>query len=263
MRNLKLAVDLSSLRLPFRKALDAAAQLGVEGVQIDARGEVSPGISRTGLREVRKLLGDRTLRAATVVFRMGRGFATAEHLERRMEAVRAAMQLAFDLGAAYVLTHVGRIPKDETSPAWRLLVDVLADLGRWGQRVGTTLATEAGSETAEDLARLLRAIPERSLAVDLNPGKLLAAGLSPTEVVSTLGQAIVHVQATDAVRDLAGTTTELVALGEGAVDFPALLGALEEKGYRGYITVQALSQSDPVSEARRSIATLGHLVYGH
>ena len=40
-----------------------------------------------------------------------------------------------------------------------------------------------------------------------------------------------------------------MALGRGSVDFPALFGALEEHGYRGYVTIERTSPDDPVRTA--------------
>ena len=39
---LKIGVETAGLRLPFRKALHTAAELGADAVEIDARAEVSP-----------------------------------------------------------------------------------------------------------------------------------------------------------------------------------------------------------------------------
>ena len=45
---------------------------------------------------------------------------------------------------------------EPVGPEWDLLVQVLADLGRHGQRVGAVLAAETGSESGADLARLIQ-----------------------------------------------------------------------------------------------------------
>ena len=260
MPALKIGVELASLRLPFKKALHMAAEWGVDAVEIDARGEIRPQqLSRTGLRQLRKTLDDFRLRVSAVGFRTRRGYDTPADLEPRIAGTKAAMELAYQLGASVVVNHVGRVPTDEGCDAWRLLVEVLDELGRHGHRVGALLAAETGTESGEDLARLLAALPERAIAVDLNPANLLVNGFSPREAVDVLGPAILHVHATDAFRELATGRGARAPLGEGAADYAALLGALDQHGYRGYFTVAHPSADDPIQAAADAIGYLRRL----
>jgi sugar phosphate isomerase/epimerase len=45
-------------------------------------------------------------------------------------------------------------------------------------------------------------------------------------------------------------------LGEGAVDFPQLLGSLEEQNYRGYFTVEREFSAEPLREIRAAVKFL-------
>ena len=59
MLQLKKSSRLESLRLPFKKALLAAANLGADGVEINGRTEIrSADMSRTAIRHLKKLLAD-------------------------------------------------------------------------------------------------------------------------------------------------------------------------------------------------------------
>jgi sugar phosphate isomerase/epimerase len=257
---LKLAVELAGLRLPFREALDAAADLGLDGVEIDARGEFNPqAMSGTALRQVRKMLADRDLEVAAVAFHTRRGYAIAEDLDRRIAATKAAMDLAHRLGAAAVVNSLGRIPAEDDLQRRRMLLDALDDLGRFGNRVGAVLAAETGTESGPELARLLAQLPEGSLGVDFNPGKLLLGGFSPPEAVSALGPWIVHVHASDARRGLAPGLAEPAAIGRGDADFPAILAALDERNYRGYFTLQQTTADDPKRELADAVAQFRRL----
>ncbi len=253
MAELRIGVELSGLRQPFARSLHTAAELGADGVGIDARGEVSPrNLSRTGLRQVRKMLEDLRLRVAAVTFRSRRGYADPEQLDRRIDATKAAMELAYRLGASVLAATIGPIPSDRDPAARRLLVEVLGDLGRHGQRVGATLAAETGTESGPTAAALLAELPEGTLAIDLNPGRLIVNGHSPLEAARVLGPAIVHVHVSDASPGASGLG-DYVGVGRGEADFPALLGALDEWNYRGYFTIQALSSGDPVREVAQAI----------
>ena len=137
MLELKVGIQLASLRLPFRKALHTAAELGANGVEIDARNDLKPqDLSRTGLRQLRKTLDDRNLRICAVGFQTRRGYNVLEDLDQRVEATKQAMQFAYDLGASVIINQVGQIPTEPGGPSWELLVQVLTDLGRFGPRAG-------------------------------------------------------------------------------------------------------------------------------
>lgn len=257
---LKIGVELAGLRLPLKKALEAAAQLGVEAVQLDARGEITPReLSQTGLRQLRKMLEDLRLRVSAVAFRTRRGYDTTDDLEPRIAATKSAMEFAHALGAEVVVNHVGRVPADQQSQPWRTLVEVLSELGRHGHRVGALLAATTGTESGEDLARLLAALPERAIGVDLDPANLVTGGFSPLEAVASLGPSILHVHATDAVWEPAAGRGSRVTLGHGTADFPALLAALDEHRYQGYVTVAQHAAADPLEQAAQAIRYLRDL----
>lgn len=260
MPPLRIAVQLRCLRLPLRQALPVAARLGVEAVELDGRGEINAQqLSETGIRQVRRLVADHGLRVAAVEFHTRRGFNEPHELERRIDATRAALRLAHALGASWVVNQVGRVPETDDDPSWRLMLDALGDLGAYGHHVGALLAAETGSESGPQLRRLLEALPSGALAVTLDPGNLIAGGFSPLEAVDALGESIGHVHARDAVYDRATGRGAETTLGRGSVEFPALLGALEQRQYRGYLSIERLEANDPAAEIGDAVKFLRSL----
>ncbi len=246
MLQLRIGIALSSLRLPFRQAMARAAALGADAVEIDARREINPQeLTQTGIREIRKILEDQRLRVCALSLPTRYGYHVRDGLERRVEATKQALSVAFKLGAAVVVNYVGRVPESEEDPDWTLLVETLSDLGRHGQHVGATLAARTGAERGEDLARLVKALPAGSLGVDFDPGSLIVNGHSPREALTALAPYVLHVHARDAARDIAQGRGIDTPLGEGAADFPELLGILEEHQYRGYLTVESPTAGHP------------------
>jgi sugar phosphate isomerase/epimerase len=140
-----------------------------------------------------------------------------------------------------------------------MLLEVLADLGHHGEHVGALLAAETGSESGADLARLLQALPAGTVGVNFDPGNLIVNGFSASEALETLGPHVLHVHAKDGVRDLAIGRGVEVPLGRGSADLPALLGMLEERGYRGYFTIERSGGSDPVGEIGHAVQFLKSL----
>ena len=250
---LKLALDLSALGQSPAKALETAAGLGVQGVEIDARGDFAlVRLSQTGLRQLRKMLDDARLRVSAVRFRTRRGYYDAAELDARIEATKKAMHLAYGLGAGVVVNHVGHVPSPD-SAEWNLLREVLNDLGRYGQRAGALLAAETGQESGPDLAKLLAALAPGAIGVDFDPGNLIVGGYSPQEALEALGQSILHVHLSDARRDTAWGRGRLVGLGEGTADLPALLGGLEAGDYRGWLTIRTPESANPVETASQAV----------
>ncbi len=55
--DVNVGIQLSSLRMPLKKAFDDAARLGVQGIEIDARNDLRPDeLTDTGRRQLRKML---------------------------------------------------------------------------------------------------------------------------------------------------------------------------------------------------------------
>jgi sugar phosphate isomerase/epimerase len=257
---LKIGIQTRSLRQPLRRALQTAAQLGADGVEIDARLELPPGeLSQTGIRQFRKLLADLGLAVSAVSFITRRGYDRLDELERRVLATQNAMNFAHTLGANVVINRVGHVPDEEHDPRFAALVEVLAGLSAYGDRVGARLAAQTGSESGPQLARLLAALPDQTFGVDLHPCGLIHHGHYPAEAVAALGRHVLHVHACDAVRDLSRGQVIDVELGRGAADLPAVLGQLEEFNYRGWVTIECPNSADPVAEMANAVAFLRSL----
>lgn len=257
---LKISVQLRSLRQPLRQAIATAARIGAQAIEIDARHELRPAeLSQTALRQFRKMLDDQNLRVSALGFRTRRGYDEMEELDRRVEATRQAMQMAQALGTPLVLNCVGSIPDDEADPRRKLLVDVLSDLAAYGNRVGAILTADTGNDAPEHLAKLLAQLPSGSVAVSLDPAALVMHGHDPLAAVDAFGGLIQNVVARDALRDRATARGQEVLLGRGSVDFPALLGALEQRDYRGYFTVARDFASQPADELALAIQYLRNI----
>lgn len=260
MLQLKVGIQLTCLREPFKKSLETAARLGANAVEIDARSQLQPReLSQTGLRQIRKLLDDFELKVCAVRFQTRRGYDVIEDLDRRIEATKEVMQMAYKLGAPVVVNQIGRVPAESEGPQWDLLLQALTDLGRFGQHAGSLIAAKTGTEEGSDLLRLIEAAPAGLVGVDFDPGSLLIHGFSPQAAIDALAGHVLHVHVRDAVRDLAQGRGLEVPLGRGSVDFPQILGRLEEHGYRGYFTVERRQSEDPITEIGQAVQYLKNL----
>ena len=80
----------------------------------------------------------------------------------------------------------------------------------------------------------------------------MCIGVDPVEAVYTFGDLIVHTHMKDGIKT--GETTRMeTALGEGNVDFPRYLKALQDIGYNGYLTIERGSGEDREYEVKKAI----------
>ena len=257
---LKIGLQLSSLRLPFRKAIEAASRMGAQAIEIDARQHLNLNqVSQTAIRQLKKTLSDANLSVCALSFTTRNGYNVVERLQERIEATKRAMDMAYKLGASIVVNQIGRIPEEAEGPDWDLLIEVMSELGQHAHYCGAFLAAETGSEDSTTLSKLIAAVPDGAMGVTLNPGNLIVNSFSAKEAVENLGEHIMYVRAKDGVRDLAQGRGIEVPLGRGTADFPELIGMLEEHSYRGYFTVARDNPSDPVSEAAMAVEYLRNI----
>lgn len=260
MPELKIGLQLSSLRLPFRKSIEVASRMGVDSIEIDVRQQLSlRELSQTAIRQLRKTLTDANLSVCALSFQTRNGYNVLDRLQERIEATKKAMDLAYTLGAKVVVNQIGKIPEEAEGDDWNLLVETIADLGNHAHHCGAFLAAETGSEDSALLAKLIKAAPEGAMGVTLNPGNLIINSFSPKEAINQLGLHIMYVRAKDGVRDLAQGRGIEVALGRGTAEFPELIGMLEEHAYRGCFTVARDNAGDPISEAAMAVEYLRNI----
>ncbi len=234
----RIAVQLSSFAQPLKKALQTAARLGANGVEIDARTDIRPKeLTDTGRRQLKKWMDDMNLRVASVRFQTRRGFDVLEDLDRRLDATKEAMRFAYALGARVVVNQIGMVPEDTAHPAYAQLQACLSDLARYGQHIGAMFAPETGSEPGERLAKLVDSITEKTIGITFNPGNLIANDFSVEDALDACAPHSLLVHARDAVRDLSRGRGIEVPLGRGSVDFAAIFGRLEVEQFSGWFVI--------------------------
>jgi L-ribulose-5-phosphate 3-epimerase len=261
MNRPRIGIRLESLGLPLRPALTAARRMGIAGVQVDAVGDLDPrNLSQTGRREFRQLLKSHDLELTAVGCPLRHGLDVPEGQEERIDRLRLAMALSFDLGPRIAIAEVGRVTEDENDPRRVLLSEALLTLGQHGDRVGAVLALETGLESGEVLRKFLDGFDTGGLGVNLDPANLLIHGFNPYESTRALREKIVHTHAKDARRSGTSRQTQEVPLGHGDIDWLTYLGILEEFGYRGWLTVERESGADRVAEVAAGVQFLRRLI---
>jgi len=247
MNRIKIGVRLESFGLPLRRALQEAERLGVGGVQVDAAGDLSPNtLSQTGRREFLHLLRSHKLELTALGCPLRHGLDTPENQDGRIEHVRKAMTLSFDLGPRITIVQAGRVPaEDDVSARALLMTESLTVLGHHGDRSGTVLALETGLESGAGLRKYLDRFDSGGLGVNLDPANLLMRDFDPYESARALQGKVVHCHAKDARKSGASRSAQEVALGAGDIDWMRFMSVLEEIEYRGWLVAVRESGGGP------------------
>jgi len=90
-------------------------------------------------------------------------------------------------------------------------------------------------ETIEDYRRIFETIPSPQLGVCIDTGHFDASGIDPLDVVRELGAKVNHIH----IKEAAARGVEtFVRFGEGVTDNDAVVRAMIDLGYSGYISVE-------------------------
>lgn len=261
MTRFKLGVVIEPFGLPFRSALEAAARLGVKGVQADAVGDLAPDrLTETGRRDIRAVLRGHELELAALNCPLRRGFDVAEDQQRRVEHIRKVMRLAADLGARKVVVPLPRIPTDATSPPAAVLREVLDDLGRHGDRVGTRLCLEPGLDPGDRVRDYLSAFDTGGLAVTFDPANFLLNGHDPLASLAALAGRVAYTQARDGRAATVSGAGKETAVGAGDIEWMGFVATLESIDYRGFIAVDRETGESRRQDAEQGVAFLRRFV---
>jgi len=282
---MKIGVMVESFRAGLDGGLAAAAEVGADGVQLYCtRGELHPDrLDAAGRTALKKKIADHGLELAAVCGDFGgHGFAVAEDNPQRVADSKKVMDLALELGASVVTTHIGVVPQDSSHPRYAVMRDACAELAAYGAQVGATFAIETGPEPADRLRAFLDEIGQpKGLGVNFDPGNLVMVCREDIpRAVETLGPYIIHTHAKDGVNlqpvdaerlygAFAGDRPEEfdwhayikeVPLGEGDVEFPSYLAALRQAGFDGYLTIEREAGEDPRADIEQAVRFLRDLV---
>jgi sugar phosphate isomerase/epimerase len=269
---------LDSFRTDVRTALRKAVDVGAQGIQVYAtHGELSPeNLTGAKRREFLDMVKAHGLVISALCGDLGHGFGKPDKNPELIERSKRILDLAKDLETDIVTTHIGVVPNDPEHERYKIMQDACSKLCRYADDVKAHFAIETGPEIATTLKGFLDSLGSKGVAVNFDPANLvMVTGDDPVKAVYTLRDYIVHTHAKDG-RKLKDNDPEVVygviedaiqegqafielPLGEGDVDFPRYIAALEEVGYRGYLTVEREVGEDPEADIRLAVEFLKKL----
>lgn len=271
----KIGVMVDSFKLGIKEGIQKAKEVGASGIQIYATsGPMAPeNLPPEKRRELVDMIASNGLVVSALCGDLGEGFADPKKKPRLIEKSKRIMDLAKDLGTDIITTHIGVVPESPEHPRFRILQEACEELGGYGDSVGASFAIETGPETSLTLRRFLDSLHSSGVRVNLDPANLvMVTGDDPVKAVENLRPYIVHTHAKDgimlrrenpeilygmiegAIQE--GEAFREVPLGEGGVDFPRYLRALDAIGYHGFLTIEREVGAHPEQDIRKAVAFL-------
>ncbi len=274
-----IGVLIDSYRLDLKTALQKANELGLNGFQMYvSKGEYElEHLTAEKRAQLLSLIRSSGLKLSALCGDLGKGFGDKEQNPSLIDQSKRIMELALELGTNIVTTHIGVIPEKKSHDRYQIMQEACHELGRFAHEVNAYFAVETGPETADVLKGFLDSLDTDGVAVNLDPANfVMVTGDDPVKAVYTLKDYIVHTHVKDGrrlkykdpeliyglieeeIKD--GTSFVELPLGEGDVDFDKYLAALEQVGYRGFLTIERETGDKPEKDIEAAFQFLNNKI---
>jgi sugar phosphate isomerase/epimerase len=168
------------------------------------------------------------------------GLAPREYREGRIARIKQVSDFAKKAGIPGVQTHCGFIPENPNEPLYTETVNAIRTVAQYCKDNGQTFRCETGQETPITLIRAIQDVGLDNVGINFDVGNLILYGkANPVDAVELFGRHIMGIHAKDGVYPT--NPKQLgreVPIGEGKVNFPALIGLLKKVGYTNPLTIE-------------------------
>ena len=204
-----------------KKIVDAKEKTGIEVSTLWA--------GWTGPKEWNFTLGPVTL-----------GLVPAAYRGTRLEDLLKAIPFAKAIGTKNIATHVGFLPTNPRDPDYIGTIGALRHLCMKMKEEDLTFLFETGQETPITLVRAIEDIGYDNVGINFDTANVILYGMANAlDSWDTFGKYVKDMHIKDGVFPTEGNHLgKEVPVGEGKVNFPALLEKMKNDGYDGYITIE-------------------------
>ncbi|MBE7050963.1 MAG: sugar phosphate isomerase/epimerase [Ruminococcaceae bacterium] len=158
----------------------------------------------------------------------------------RLKELCKGADFAAMLGVKNMATHVGFIPENPSTEAYRDLCEAIRYIVLYCKDKGLNFNFETGQETPVTLMRMITDIGEDNVGINLDPANLILYGKgNPVDALDIFKGRIngVHVKDGNYPTSFYNLGEEKV-VGEGSVNFPIFLPKLINQGYTGDLYIE-------------------------
>ncbi|MBE6551777.1 MAG: sugar phosphate isomerase/epimerase [Ruminococcaceae bacterium] len=275
MYKFPIGVMVNSFRTSTEEAIKKAAAMGAQGLQLYATtGEYAPeNMTASSKKELLDMVKSNGLIFSALCGDLGKGFGHKELNPELIEKSKRILELAKELETNVVTTHIGVVPNDPSHERYKVMQEACFELATFADSIDAHFAIETGPETSATLKTFLDSLNSTGVGVNLDPANLvMVTEDDPVQAVYNLRDYIVHTHAKDGVHlkdcnpeyiyravhpvpeEYDGVKFfEEVPLGTGGVDFKSYLAALEDIGYKGFLTIEREVGANPEKDIKTAV----------
>jgi sugar phosphate isomerase/epimerase len=160
--------------------------------------------------------------------------------EARVAALKRGADFAVLVKVPSITTHAGFIPESPSDPLYPGVVAALREVAQYCQERSLEFWLETGQETPVTLLRAIQDIGLPNVGLNYDPANLLMYGkANPLDALDLVGHLVRGVHAKDGEYPTNGRELGVEKpLGEGRVNFPALIGKLRALGFAGAVSIE-------------------------
>lgn len=178
------------------------------------------------------------------------GLVPPEYREMRIKNLCDGSDFAKKLGVENVVTHMGFIPENPYDSQFEPFCDAVRKVAEHCKQNGQHLLFETGQETPVTMLRCFETVGCDNLGVNLDTANVILYGkANPVDALDVFGKYVRNLHAKDGLYPTNGHDLgEETRIGDGKVDFKALIKKLHELGYDDYITIEREISGDRQTE---------------
>ena len=196
------------------------------------------------------------------------GLVPPEYREMRVKNLCDGADFAKLLGIQDVITHMGFIPENPNDPEFMPFCDAVRTVAEHLKENGQYLLFEAGQETPTTMLRCFEVVGTDNLGVNLDTANVILYGkANPVDALDVFGDKVRNLHAKDGRYPTNGRNLgEETRIGDGKVDFRALIQKLHDIGYDSHITIEreinGEKQIEDIRYAKKYLQEIIDDVYG-
>ena len=168
------------------------------------------------------------------------GLVPEQYRAQRTAELKQAATFAAKFGLPSITTHVGFLPEDPNDVLYTGTVAALKEIVQHCKELGIDFLFETGQETPVTLLRTIEHIGLGNVGINLDTANVILYGKgNPVDSLEVFGKYVKDLHIKDGFFPTCGDNLgKQVPLGEGKVDFKAVVAGLKELNYSGPLTIE-------------------------
>jgi sugar phosphate isomerase/epimerase len=245
--------------------LDTAKELGVDGVEVLFCFWKDKAVE---LPKVKQKAADLGLEIASFAIGNDLTHEDPEERKKQVQSIKDGVDTAVALGTTKVRVFAGHHDEVGFEKALGWIIEGLKEGAQYAETKGVDLCLENHGTLAgkgEQVKTIIDRVGSPAMKANPDTGNFLLVNENPVEAVGVVAPFTGNVHFKDfrtpeadetehVYEGLNGARVIGTAIGEGAVDLPAVVKELRDAGYTGYLTIEYEGPEDPATALPRSVA---------